>query len=98
MTMNRRQFIHGVAAFSLTSLGAQSTSEWGGPIVDCHHHPKRTLEANTAHLDGAGISNAMLLARLPYNRAASCDVPAMVRALTTGAEPRGMAHGGESVA
>lgn len=29
----------------------------------------------------------MLLARLPYNRAPGCDVPAMVRALSTGASP-----------
>ena len=29
----------------------------------------------------------MLLARLPYNRPASCDVGAMVRALTTGVAP-----------
>ena len=33
--------------------------------------------------------SGMLLARLPYNRPASCDVPAMVRALTTGAPPTG---------
>jgi rhodanese-related sulfurtransferase len=32
---------------------------------------------------------AMLLARLPYNRAASCDVSAMVHALTTGTAPTG---------
>lgn len=32
----------------------------------------------------------MLLARLPYNRPASCDVGAMVHALKTGATPRGM--------
>jgi hypothetical protein len=32
----------------------------------------------------------MLLARLPYNRPASCDVDAMVRALTTGAPPAGL--------
>ena len=31
----------------------------------------------------------MVLARLPYNRPASCDVDAMVRALTTGAAPAG---------
>ena len=41
----------------------------------------------------AGVTDTcamgMLLARLPYNRAASCDVPAMVRALTTGAPPTG---------
>jgi rhodanese-related sulfurtransferase len=33
----------------------------------------------------------LLLARLPYNRPASCDVPAMVRALTTGTAPAGRA-------
>jgi rhodanese-related sulfurtransferase len=32
---------------------------------------------------------AMLLARLPYNRSANCDVSAMVRALTTGTTPTG---------
>ena len=31
----------------------------------------------------------LLIARLPHNRPASCDVPAMVRALTTGAAPVG---------
>ena len=29
----------------------------------------------------------MLIAKLPYNRPASCDVPSMVRALTSGAAP-----------
>jgi rhodanese-related sulfurtransferase len=31
----------------------------------------------------------MVIAKLPYNRPASCDVPAMVRALTTGGAPGG---------
>jgi len=39
----------------------------------------------------AGVTNtcgmAMLLARLPYNRAATCDVGAMVRALASGDPP-----------
>ena len=39
----------------------------------------------------AGVTNwcgmAMLLARLPYNRAATCDVEAMVHALKSGAPP-----------
>ena len=41
----------------------------------------------------AGVTDTcamgMLLARLPYNRPASCDLPAMVRALTTGMPPTG---------
>jgi predicted TIM-barrel fold metal-dependent hydrolase len=36
---------------------------WGGPVVDCHHHLRRTAEANIVHLDGCGVSNAMMLAR-----------------------------------
>ena len=39
----------------------------------------------------AGVTDTcamgMLLAKLPYNRPASCDVPAMVRALASGAQP-----------
>jgi hypothetical protein len=39
----------------------------------------------------SGLTNtcgmAMVLARLPYNRAATCDVSAMVRALASGDAP-----------
>ncbi|HEX5831360.1 MAG TPA: rhodanese-like domain-containing protein [Gemmatimonadaceae bacterium] len=39
----------------------------------------------------AGVTDTcamgMIIARLPHNRPASCDVPAMVRALTSGAPP-----------
>lgn len=42
----------------------------------------------------AGVTDTcamgMLLARLPYNRPAGCDVPAMVRALAAGSAPVGM--------
>ncbi len=36
---------------------------------------------------------ALLLGRLPWNRPVSCDVEAMVRALTSGEAPRGLGHG-----
>ena len=39
----------------------------------------------------------LLLARLPYNRAASCDVGAMVAALTAGPEPVSLLREAESV-
>lgn len=57
-----------MAALTVAGVKGQPTgaSEWGGPVVDCHHHPRRTAEANTAHLDGAGLTNAMLLARAPF--------------------------------
>jgi rhodanese-related sulfurtransferase len=44
----------------------------------------------------AGVTDtcgmAMLLSRLPYNRPATCDVDAMVRALKSGAAPAGMSR------
>lgn len=63
--MNRRSFIKSVAAASALPLAGQESSrgEWGGPVVDCHHHFRRTPEANLAHLEGSGMSNAMVLAR-----------------------------------
>ncbi|HEV2447315.1 MAG TPA: amidohydrolase family protein [Candidatus Sulfopaludibacter sp.] len=66
MAISRRAFLTNAAALaSLSSLRGQDSgrSEWGGPVVDCHHHLRRTPEANVAHLDGAGLSNAMALAR-----------------------------------
>jgi uncharacterized protein len=66
MLISRRAFTHRMAAAAsmLPLLGQEAArNEWGGPVVDCHHHLRRTPEANLAHLDGSGISNAMALAR-----------------------------------
>jgi rhodanese-related sulfurtransferase len=50
----------------------------------------------------AGVTDrcglAMLLARLPYNRAVGCDVHAMVAALKVGSQPRGISGAGPAVA
>ena len=74
--MNRRQFTRSatlaVPAFCFRAQ-AQESNPWGGPIVDCHHHMRRTAEANLAHLDGCGVSNAMLLAR----ESAAADIAAL---------------------
>ena len=67
MRTTRREFTATLAGCTMAAINAQTKpGEWGGPVVDCHHHARRTLEANTAHLDGAGITNAMLLARAGY--------------------------------
>ena len=66
MVMHRRAFIRNVAAVAsaLPLVGQEAPhSEWGGPVVDCHHHLRRTPDSNIAHLDGSGMSNAMALAR-----------------------------------
>jgi uncharacterized protein len=59
-SMNRRQFSLAVAG-AITAQG--QSNPWGGPVVDCHHHLRRTAEDNIVHLDGCGVSNAMVLAR-----------------------------------
>ncbi len=66
MVITRRRFVKNVAALAtVSSLCAQNTAsnEWGGPVVDCHFHMRRDPQANLQHLDGAGISGALLLAR-----------------------------------
>jgi len=66
MKLNRRQFAQTLgAALPAAGLLAQGPAGnlWGGPVVDCHHHMRRTAEANIVHLDGCGVSNAMILAR-----------------------------------
>jgi uncharacterized protein len=66
MNLSRRQLLQAIAAaLPAIRLEAQTPPAdlWGGPVVDCHHHLRRTLEANIVHLDGCGVSNAVILAR-----------------------------------
>jgi uncharacterized protein len=67
--MNRREFVTSMIAVGAARvLPAQSShlakSEWGAPVIDCHFHPRPTLEANLAHLNGSGCQSAYVLARL----------------------------------
>jgi hypothetical protein len=77
VTMTRRDFTGALAgmlpAAVLYGQGTTASNEWGGPIVDCHHHMRRSAEANIAHLDGVGMSNVMLLAR----EGAAADIGAL---------------------
>ena len=35
--------------------------EWGGPVLDFHHHYRNPMETNLAHMNGAGITRSLLL-------------------------------------
>ncbi len=64
MLISRRRFTSSVAAaLPAASLLGQDKPDWGGTVVDCHHHLRRPAEANLAHLDGCGVSHAMALTR-----------------------------------
>ena len=62
---NRRQFLQSVMVVAAASrLGAQTANEWGGPVLDIHLHLRPTNDGNANHLDGAGVSKAVLLANV----------------------------------
>lgn len=66
--VNRRDFITSAAAAailapSLSRAAIANDVPWAGErIVDCHFHERPTPEAMLAHLDGAGVSSALILA------------------------------------
>src|SRR4051812_26523724 len=70
--IGRRAFFRSVAAATgaaaiagpnvRSAAGAQGASEWGGPVLDTHLHPRATAEETIAHLDGAGVTKAVILA------------------------------------
>lgn len=66
--MNRRQFLGtAITAAALANLHSTATaqSEWGGPILDIHFHLRQGQDANMVHMNGCGVTNAVLLTRGP---------------------------------
>jgi len=62
--INRRQFLGAAAAASAVSLSAQNSYEWGGPVLDIHLHLRSDGESNFAHIEGSGVTRAVLLTRV----------------------------------
>jgi predicted TIM-barrel fold metal-dependent hydrolase len=64
--MNRREFLETLSAAAvLPGLNRQAApaNEWGSPVFDLHFHLRPQPASNLAHLDGAGVTKANLLAR-----------------------------------
>jgi predicted TIM-barrel fold metal-dependent hydrolase len=62
--IGRREFLQSVAilaAASRVNAQAPPAGEWGVPVLDIHLHPRATAEANVLHLDGSGVTKAILL-------------------------------------
>jgi predicted TIM-barrel fold metal-dependent hydrolase len=57
------------------ALAAQTpASEWGGPVIDIHLHPRQTAGAGFAHNDGSGVAKAVLLANLRMADQAKAEI------------------------
>ena len=61
--MERRQFVKSLlgAAFVAPYVHAQSAPDWGGPVLDTHLHLRRDADACFTHMQGCGVTNAILL-------------------------------------
>jgi uncharacterized protein len=65
MRLTRRQFLEmaAVAAAARPLCGQTATSLWGGQVIDTHLHIRREVDGNIVHMDGCGVSHALILAR-----------------------------------
>ncbi len=50
-----------LAAAAAPSLRSQSAPDWGGPVLDTHLHLRANADACFTHIQGCGVSNAVLL-------------------------------------
>lgn len=64
--IHRRTFLtSGLLAAAGSAVWAQTAkpSEWGSSILDIHLHLRQGLDANATHMDGCGVTKAVLLCR-----------------------------------
>src|SRR5579864_1399242 len=61
--MQRRTFLQSIlpAAAAVRRLKAQQETPWGGPVLDTHLHLRSNAEACFIHMQGCGVTNAVLL-------------------------------------
>ncbi len=59
--MQRRAFLKAAVAASVPALWSQPANEWGGPVLDTHLHLRRDPDACFTHIQGCGVTNAVLL-------------------------------------
>ena len=65
--MERRQFVKTLLGAGLTApcAQAQPAPDWGGPVLDTHLHLRRDADACFTHMQGCGVTNAILLTARP---------------------------------
>lgn len=63
--MKRRRFVQSLLAAGVVApyARAQSAPDWGGPVLDTHLHLRKDPAACLMHMQGCGVTNAVLLTR-----------------------------------
>ena len=64
--LNRRQFLQSAGAIAATASASSAQPPenlWGGNVFDIHSHLRRDNDGNAAHMNGCGVSHALLLSR-----------------------------------
>ena len=63
--MQRRSFLKAsLAAASVSRVEADPPPTWGGPVLDTHLHLRADPDACFAHMQGCGVTHAVLLTRV----------------------------------
>ncbi len=75
--INRREFLGATLAMAAAvKLGAQEspTASWGSPVVDIHLHPRQTPKGSFDHIEGSGVTKAVLLAGIAAQEIAKATI------------------------
>jgi uncharacterized protein len=59
--MERRTFLTSILAAAAQQLHAENDSLWGGPVLDTHLHLRADADACFTHMQGCGVTHAVLL-------------------------------------
>ena len=74
--MQRRTFLKSIlpAAAAAQHLAAQTDQSWGGPVLDTHLHLRANADACFTHMQGCGVTHAVLLTRAPDQDRAKAEM------------------------
>src|SRR5579883_1156565 len=73
--MQRRTFLTTImAAGAASQLRSQGEPMWGGPVLDTHLHLRPNADACFTHMEGCGVTHAVLLTRAADQEKAKAEM------------------------